>query len=96
MTPSAASPPPPGIALSDFLVALADGSRRLIETKGQENLDVAFKDRAAALWCEKRDPAYRGGVAVSQGAAARVRRAPAVELRLPGGFRGRGGLGRVT
>ncbi len=24
----------------------------LIETKGQENLDVQHKDRAAELWCE--------------------------------------------
>ena len=31
---------------------LADGSRRVIETKGREDPDVAHKDRAAMLWCE--------------------------------------------
>jgi type III restriction enzyme len=36
----------------DFVAVLADGSRRLIETKGREDPDVAFKDRAATLWCE--------------------------------------------
>lgn len=36
----------------DFLTILADGSRRLIETKGREDPDVAHKDRAARLWCE--------------------------------------------
>ena len=24
----------------------------MIETKGQENIDVAHKDRAATIWCE--------------------------------------------
>ena len=33
----------------DFLTILADGSRRLIETKGREDPDVAHKDRAGAL-----------------------------------------------
>lgn len=36
----------------DFVAVLDDGSRRLIETKGREDPDVAHKDRAAALWCE--------------------------------------------
>lgn len=36
----------------DFVVVLADGSHRLVETKGREDLDVAHKDRAAGLWCE--------------------------------------------
>ncbi len=36
----------------DFVAVLADGSRRLIETKGREDPDVAHKDRAARLWCE--------------------------------------------
>jgi type III restriction enzyme len=36
----------------DFVAVLSDGSRWLIETKGREDLDVAHKDRAAALWCE--------------------------------------------
>lgn len=36
----------------DFVVVLPDGSHRLIETKGREDLDVAHKDRAARLWCE--------------------------------------------
>ena len=30
----------------------ADGAHYLIETKGQENIDVAHKDRAATIWCE--------------------------------------------
>ncbi|MGH7515079.1 MAG: hypothetical protein ACREOQ_19410, partial [Gemmatimonadales bacterium] len=36
----------------DFIAVLEDGSRRLIETKGREDPDVAHKDRAARLWCE--------------------------------------------
>jgi type III restriction enzyme len=36
----------------DFVAVLADGSRRVIETKGREDPDVAHKDRAAMLWCE--------------------------------------------
>jgi type III restriction enzyme len=36
----------------DFAAVLEDGSRRLIETKGREDPDVAHKDRAARLWCE--------------------------------------------
>ena len=36
----------------DFVAILDDGSRRLIETKGREDPDVAHKDRAARLWCE--------------------------------------------
>jgi len=35
----------------DFVAILSDGSRHLVETKGREDLDVAHKDRAAALWC---------------------------------------------
>lgn len=35
----------------DFVATLADGSKRLIETKGREDPDVAHKDRAARLWC---------------------------------------------
>lgn len=34
------------------MAVLADGSHRLIETKGREDPDVAHKDRAAQLWCE--------------------------------------------
>jgi len=36
----------------DFVAVLTDGGRRLIETKGREDTDVAHKDRAAALWCQ--------------------------------------------
>ncbi|MFI5399191.1 MAG: DEAD/DEAH box helicase family protein [Candidatus Binatia bacterium] len=36
----------------DFVAILADGSHRLIETKGREDPDVAHKDRAARLWCD--------------------------------------------
>jgi type III restriction enzyme len=35
----------------DFVAILSDGSHRLIETKGREDPDVAYKDRAARLWC---------------------------------------------
>jgi type III restriction enzyme len=35
----------------DFVAILKDGTHRLIETKGREDLDVAHKDRAAMLWC---------------------------------------------
>lgn len=36
----------------DFVAVLADGSHRLIETKGLEDPNVAHKDQAARLWCE--------------------------------------------
>ncbi|MEY2536998.1 MAG: type restriction enzyme [Verrucomicrobiota bacterium] len=36
----------------DFVAALSDGNRYIVETKGQEDVNVANKDRAAAIWCE--------------------------------------------
>lgn len=36
----------------DFVAVHKDGSHWLIETKGQVNVDVAHKNRAATLWCE--------------------------------------------
>ena len=36
----------------DFVAVDLDGSHYVIETKGQENIDVAHKDRAATIWCE--------------------------------------------
>ncbi len=36
----------------DFVAVTTDGVHHLIETKGQENVDVPHKDRAARLWCE--------------------------------------------
>jgi type III restriction enzyme len=36
----------------DFVAVTLDGRRLLIETKGREDIDVAHKDRAAAIWCE--------------------------------------------
>lgn len=36
----------------DFVVILADGTYCLVETKGREDIDVVFKDRAATIWCE--------------------------------------------
>jgi type III restriction enzyme len=36
----------------DFVAVDRDGVHYVIETKGQENIDVAHKDRAAAIWCE--------------------------------------------
>jgi type III restriction enzyme len=36
----------------DFVAVDLDGARYVIETKGQENIDVAHKDRAATIWCE--------------------------------------------
>ncbi|HEY7061946.1 MAG TPA: DEAD/DEAH box helicase family protein [Chloroflexota bacterium] len=36
----------------DFVVALADATHYLVETKGREDVDVAHKDRAAQLWCD--------------------------------------------
>ena len=35
----------------DFVAVAADGTHWLIETKGQEDLNVTLKDRAAELWC---------------------------------------------
>ena len=36
----------------DFVAVLGDGKRYIVETKGQEDVNVANKDRAAAIWCE--------------------------------------------
>ena len=36
----------------DFVAVDGDGRHYVIETKGQENIDVAHKDRAATIWCE--------------------------------------------
>ncbi len=36
----------------DFVTVLADGTHYLIETKGLEDVNVAYKDRAARMWCE--------------------------------------------
>ena len=36
----------------DFVARLQNGEHWLLETKGQENVDVTRKDRGAALWCE--------------------------------------------
>ncbi len=36
----------------DFVAVDRHGVHYVIETKGQENIDVAHKDRAATIWCE--------------------------------------------
>lgn len=36
----------------DFVAVDREGVHHLIETKGREDIDVAFKDRAAIIWCE--------------------------------------------
>ena len=36
----------------DFVAVDTDGVHYVIETKGREDIDVAHKDRAAAIWCE--------------------------------------------
>ncbi|MGH2852633.1 MAG: DEAD/DEAH box helicase family protein [Solirubrobacteraceae bacterium] len=36
----------------DFVAVDLNGTRYVIETKGQENIDVPHKDRAATIWCE--------------------------------------------
>lgn len=36
----------------DFVMRLSDDSCLVVETKGQEDLDVALKDRRARRWCE--------------------------------------------
>ncbi len=36
----------------DFVAQLENGERWLVETKGAETVEVAYKDRAATLWCE--------------------------------------------
>jgi type III restriction enzyme len=36
----------------DFVVRLTDDTCLIVETKGREDLDVAFKDRRARRWCE--------------------------------------------
>lgn len=36
----------------DFVAVAANGTHWLVETKGMESVEVAYKDRAARLWCE--------------------------------------------
>ncbi len=36
----------------DFVLRMADDSCLIVETKGQEDLDVALKDRRARRWCQ--------------------------------------------
>ena len=36
----------------DFVVLDNDGTRYIVETKGLEDVNVAYKERAARLWCE--------------------------------------------
>ena len=36
----------------DFVALLENGDHYLIETKGLEDIDVQYKDRAAKVWCE--------------------------------------------
>ena len=36
----------------DFVAVDTFGNHYLIETKGREDVDVAYKDRAASIWCE--------------------------------------------
>lgn len=36
----------------DFVAVLTGGSHYLIETKGLEDVNVVYKDRAARIWCE--------------------------------------------
>ena len=36
----------------DFVAVTQDGTHHILETKGQEDVTVAYKDRAAQLWCE--------------------------------------------
>jgi type III restriction enzyme len=36
----------------DFAVVIEGGAHFLVETKGLEDVNVAFKDNAAALWCD--------------------------------------------
>ena len=36
----------------DFIARLTNGAHVLVETKGQEDIDVAHKDRAATVWAE--------------------------------------------
>ncbi len=36
----------------DFVAVIEGGTHYLLETKGLEDVNVAFKDRAAQLWCE--------------------------------------------
>ena len=36
----------------DFVAVTYAGTHYLVETKGREDVDVAYKDRAATIWCE--------------------------------------------
>ena len=36
----------------DFVAVTEEGIHHLIETKGSEDVNVSYKDRAASLWCE--------------------------------------------
>lgn len=40
------------VLLPDFATRLSDDTCLVVETKGQEDLDVALKDRRARRWCQ--------------------------------------------
>ena len=52
----------------------------MIETKGQENIDVAHKDRAATIWCENATLLTDVPWSYMKVPQVRVRQAPATVL----------------
>jgi type III restriction enzyme len=46
----------------DFVSVDTDGRHYVIEIKGKENVDVAYKDRAVTIWCENVNPSDEGAM----------------------------------
>jgi len=36
----------------DFVIFTKEGGHLIVETKGQEDIDVQYKDKRIVLWCE--------------------------------------------
>jgi type III restriction enzyme len=59
----------------DFVAVDLDKVHYLIETKGREDIDVAFKDRAATIWCEN--------ATLLTGVSWQYVKVPQIEFRAP-------------
>ncbi len=74
----------------DFVVRLTDDSCLIVETKGQEDLDVALKDRRARRWCEDATRLSGRDVGLREGPPEAVRRLYRAGPRWPAALYRRG------
>ena len=73
----------------DFALRLADDTCLIVETKGQEDLDVALKDRRARRWCKDAARLSRTRLGLREGAPEAVRQLQRRQRRGPSPVLGR-------